>query len=71
MPTVKSKESEYEGYISEFLIGGKRYKLRCEVVEVYPMICPKCGGQLELKYGHGKCEYCGTAFSTQFKVVEE
>ena len=64
-------KEECAGYISEIRLGGRIYKLRCEVVEVYPMVCPKCGGQLELKYGHGKCEYCGTAFSTQFKVVEE
>lgn len=64
-------KEECAGYISKIRLGGRIYKLRCEVVEVYPMICPKCGGQLELKYGHGKCEYCGTAFSTQFNVVEE
>ena len=62
---------EYDGYVSKIRIDDKVYKLRCEVVEVYPMVCPKCGGQLELKYGHGKCEYCGTSFATNFKVVEE
>jgi len=67
---VKS-DPKFEGYISSIVIGKKEYKLRCEVVEVYPMVCPKCGGQLELKYGHGKCEYCGTQFATNFKVVEE
>ena len=63
---------EFEGYISEvWLPNGKRYKLQCEVVEVYPMTCPKCGGHVELKYGNGECRSCGTAFTTQFKVVEE
>ena len=62
---------KYDGYVSEMRIGDKVYKLRCEVVEVYPMECPKCGGQLELWYGHGTCTYCGTKFATNFKVVEE
>ena len=62
---------EADGYISKIYHNGKTYKLRCEVVEVYAMTCPKCGGQLELKYGTGRCEHCGTSFTTQFKVVEE
>lgn len=63
---------ECEGYISEVrLPNGKRYKLQCEVVEVYPMTCPKCGGHVELKYGNGECRSCGTAFTTQFKIVEK
>ena len=63
---------EFEGYISEVkLPNGKRYKLQCEVVEVYPMTCPKCGGHVELKYGSGECRSCGTAFTTQFKIVEK
>lgn len=64
--------SGYDGYIDTIqLPDGKKYKLRVEVVEVYPMICPKCGGDVTLKYGHGKCEYCGTSYSTNFKIVEE
>ena len=59
-----------EGYISKIQLGDKTYKLRCEVVEVYAVTCPKCGGQLELKYGTGKCDYCGTSFITQFKLEE-
>ena len=35
-------------------MGGKTYKLRCEVVEVYPMTCKKCGGQ----------------YTTNFKIEE-
>jgi hypothetical protein len=52
------------------LPNGKTYKLRCEVIEVYPMICPRCGGHVELKYGSGACQSCGTSFTTQFKLVE-
>lgn len=62
---------EFDGYISQVqLPNGKTYKLRCEVVEVYPMICPQCGGHVELKYGSGACQSCGTSFTTQFKLVE-
>ena len=62
---------KFDGYISMIEVHGKLYKLRCEVVEVYPMQCPKCGGRVELKYGTGECQSCGTAFTTQFKIVEE
>ena len=60
-----------DGYISSIrLPNGKTYKLRCEVVEVYSTDCPKCGGQVELKYGSGRCPYCGTNYTTQFKLME-
>lgn len=59
------------GYISAIkLPDGKTYKLRCEVVEVYPITCPKCGASFELHYGSGQCSHCGTNYTTQFKVVE-
>ncbi len=63
-------EEKVDGYISKIILSGKIYKLRCEVVEVYPMTCNKCGGQLELKYGTGTCPFCGTMYTTQFKVEE-
>ena len=63
---------EFDGYIHSIATpDGKLYKLQCEVVEVYPMQCPRCGGRVELKYGSGNCESCGTAFTTQFKIVED
>lgn len=62
---------EFDGYINTVCTpDGKRYKLQCEVVEVYAMTCPRCGGQLELKYGSGSCKFCGTNFTTQFKLTE-
>lgn len=62
---------EFEGYINRIkLSNGKVYKLQCEVVEIYPMQCPRCGGRVELKYGSGDCQSCGTAFATQFKITE-
>ena len=32
--------------------------------------CPKCGGTFELSFGHGKCDFCGTYFTTEFKITE-
>ena len=49
---------------------GKTYGLKCLIVETYPITCPKCGGSFELKYGSGKCPYCDTHFSTEFKLQE-
>lgn len=60
-----------DGYIDTIMLYGKKYKLRCEIVEVYPIICPKCGGSFELKYGNGKCPYCNTYYTTQFKIIEQ
>lgn len=61
---------EIAGYVSKIIVDGKIYNLRCEVVEIYPMTCKKCGGQLELKYGTGKCPFCNTMYTTNFKVEE-
>ena len=67
-----ANEEYDDGYISKIrLPNGKTYKLRCEVVEIYPMTCPKCGGQVELHYGTGECKSCGTHYTTQFKITEE
>ena len=69
---IDSNGNEFDGYIKQIqLADGKIYKLQCEVVEVYPMTCPKCGGHVELKYGSGECQSCGTAFTTQFKIIEQ
>jgi len=70
-PVKESNMDEFDGYISSICFSGKKYKLRCEVVEVYPIVCPKCGASFDLKYGHGKCDHCGTHYSTQFKLIEE
>ena len=60
-----------DGYISRIVMpNGKTYALRMEVVEVYPIKCKNCGATFELKYGSGKCEMCGTNYTTQFKVIE-
>lgn len=65
-------DKKYDGFISSIkLPNGKLYKLRCEVVEIYPMTCHKCGGRVILRYGNGECESCGTNYTTQFKIMEE
>ena len=64
------KEKSIDGYISQIQLYGKTYALRCEIVEVYPIICPKCGGSFELKYGNGQCPYCDTYYTTNFKLKE-
>ena len=60
-----------DGYISKICIRDKIYGLKCAIVEVYPIICPKCGSSFELRYGYGQCPYCKTNYSTQFKLIEE
>lgn len=38
-------EEKFDGYISKIqLPNGKIYKLKCEIVEIHPMTCIKCGG---------------------------
>ena len=59
-----------DGYINRINLFGKVYKLQCEVVEIYPIICPKCGGDVTLSYGNGQCDYCGTRYTTNFKITE-
>lgn len=63
-------KEDTDAYIDRIVLNGHTYKLRCAVVEVYPIICPRCGSGFELKYGNGQCPACGTSFTTQFKLVE-
>lgn len=64
------KETEFSGYINSIQLDGKLYKLQCEVVEVYPMSCPKCGAPIKLRYGQGHCPYCDTHYTTKFSIQE-
>ena len=64
-------DKEYEGFIDTVWIGGKKYGLKCKVVTVEPIVCQKCGASFELKYGSGKCDHCGTYYTTEFKLVEQ
>jgi len=67
---IPKPQIDKDEYISAISVNGKTYKLRCEVVEIYPITCPKCGASFELKYGSGKCDHCGTNYTTQFKLQE-
>lgn len=68
---MKTKDKEkIDGYISKIQLEDKVYALRCEIVEIYATTCPKCGGNITLKFGTGKCDYCGTSYTTQFKMIE-
>ena len=51
-------------------MGNRYWKLQCEVVEAHPITCKKCGASFELKYGEGRCEHCGTYYTTKFELVE-
>lgn len=59
------------GYINSIMVNGKKYKLQCEIVEVHPLTCTKCGAPLELHNGHGTCKYCGTSYSAVMNIVED
>lgn len=48
---------------------GKLYALQCQVIEAHPITCPNCGGTFELAFGKGKCDFCGTYFTTEFKLT--
>lgn len=65
------ENEKFGGYISEICLYGVKYKLKCEITEVHPLICTRCGHPLELHYGRGQCPACGTNFSAVLKVVEE
>ena len=67
---IDGKKVLVDGFINRIALQGKTYALQCSVVEVHPIRCPKCGGSFDLKYGSGKCPYCNTYFTTQFKLVE-
>ena len=67
---IPKPEIDCDGYVSAICVAGKTYKLRCEVVEVYPITCPKCGASFKLHYGSGQCDHCGTYYTTQFKLQE-
>ena len=64
-------EEKFDGYISKIrMADGKVYKLRTEVVVAHPIVCKKCGASFELRYGEGKCEHCGTYYTTKFSLEE-
>ena len=62
--------TQVDGLIDKIkLPNGKVYALQCKVIEAHPITCPKCGGTFELAFGRGKCDFCGTYFTTEFKIT--
>ena len=64
-------DDKIDGYISKIHVNGKTYALKCEVVEARPITCSKCGASFQLKYGEGRCDYCGTYYTTHFYIDEK
>ena len=63
--------SKVDGFISKVQFpNGKIFGLKCYVVEAHPITCPKCGASFELAFGKGRCNFCGTYYTTQFKIEE-
>jgi len=60
-----------DGYISKIVVNNKTYALKCEVVEAHPITCKKCGASFELHYGEGRCDHCGTYYTTKFFIEEK
>ena len=60
-----------EKYIDSVCINGQKYKIKASLIEAYPINCKNCGASFELKYGSGRCERCGTYYTTEFKIVEK
>jgi len=60
-----------EGWISKVRILDKTYALKCEVIALHPISCPKCGGSVNLTHGEGRCDYCGTLFTTKLMMVDK
>lgn len=67
---MKKEEEKIDEYINKIKIYDKTYAIKAYITEIHPINCPKCGGSFELKYGNGKCPYCNTYFTTEFKLVE-
>lgn len=66
----KNMGKEEIKYVSKIQIGNTIYHIRADIVEVFPTTCQKCGGSFELHHGEGQCPYCGTHYTTMYKVVE-
>lgn len=64
-------QEPFGGYVHSVVLNGVLYKLQCEIVEVHPLICTRCGHPLELHNGRGQCPACGTNFSAVMAIKEE
>ena len=72
MPTVMidGEEKQVDGFINIIQMpNGKLYALQCTVTAVKPIVCPKCGGTVTLKYGEGQCDFCKVRYTSKFELV--
>lgn len=67
---MNDDQEQLDGFVSKIHVNGKTYGLQCYVVAVHAIKCPNCGHSFELAYGKGRCEFCGTYFTTQFQITE-
>ena len=59
-----------DGYISKIQVNGKTFGIKAYIEEVYPTICKNCGAPVEIKYGEGACQYCGTKYTAYIALKE-
>lgn len=73
MPFIKTPSGEQyvDGFINTIKVGDKIYALQASIVEVKEIKCKNCGHPLYLKYGEGKCEMCGSSYTTHFEIIEK
>lgn len=64
------EEEKFEGFIDKIMINGKLYKIGVEVLEARPIVCKKCGASFQMKYGKGRCDHCGTYYTTHCYIEE-
>lgn len=68
--THESINGPYDGWIDSVNVDGKKYAIKAAIVEYHALTCPKCGGQIQMHNGMGKCQFCGTEFSATIRLVE-
>ena len=68
--THESSHDPYSGWIDSVTIDGKIYAIKAAVVKYHALTCPKCGGQIHMHNGMGKCQFCDTEFSATIRLVE-
>ena len=67
------EEEKFEGFIDKIMLNmlnDKLYKIGVEVPEARPIVCKKCGASFQMKYGEGRCDHCGTYYTTHCYIEE-
>lgn len=68
--THESAHDSYDGWIDSVKVDGKKYAIKAAIVEYHALTCPKCGGQIHMHNGMGKCQFCDTELSATIRLVE-